>query len=355
MESAWAPAIAAALLSALLTALAVAYAHHRRLFDLPGRRRSHSQATPRGGGIGIVVAVLFVALLAWPESGAAWRVGAAIMLVGGVGWIDDHQGLAARWRLLAHVLAAAALMVPMAPVLGEHACALFAATPCDDPRPPGSALAVLLAVAVVWSINLHNFMDGIDGILAAQASFVFAVATLAFAHAGNAQAMVLALICLAATAGFLPFNFPHARIFMGDVGSGVLGLLIGLAGLGLSLAPQLAWSSGVIVMSGFVIDATCTLLSRMGQGRRWYSAHREHLYQWLVRSGFSHVRVVALYMGWNVLIVLPTMCWINRADASAREATMAALLLYACGIVLWFGGKRWCMRHAVAGGRHAAT
>ena len=98
------------------------------------------------------------------------------------------------------------------------------------------------------------------------------------------------LVFAAAAAGFLPFNFPRARIFMGDVGSGVLGLLIAVAVLWQMSAPGHRAASGVVLCSAFVTDASCTLVSRIVRGRRWYSAHREHLYQWLVRSGFSPCR-----------------------------------------------------------------
>jgi Glycosyl transferase family 4 len=168
----------------------------------------------------------------------------------------------------------------------------------------------------------------------------------------------------AAAAGFLPFNFPRARIFMGDVGSGVLGLLIAVAVLWQMSAPDTALASGLVLCSGFVVDATCTLVSRIARGRRWYSAHREHLYQWLVRSGFSHAGVVALYMGWNLVIALPVVAWINRAQGAwmpiananieTREGSGlgAAVAVYALGTVVWILGKRWCFA-APARRRHA--
>jgi len=308
--------------------------------------------TPRGGGIGIVVTVFVALLLFWLPHMEGFALAAAVVLVGAVGWIDDHRGLAARWRLLAHALAVALLLVPMALAVKARLCALPIEMSCAQIGWLVAAMLAGVGLLLAWSINLHNFMDGIDGILAMQASFVFGIATFAFAHAGNAREAIACAACLAATLGFLPFNFPRARVFMGDVGSGVLGLLVGLMVIVLAMFPGIARATGLIVCSAFVIDATCTLLSRMLRGRRWYSAHREHLYQWLVRAGFSHARVVALYMGWNVLIVLPTLLWINRPN-SASGGWLEAAAIYAFGTATWWLGKRWCLRRVAHGGLHA--
>lgn len=345
------------LLSAALTLLSIRYARLRQLLDLPGQRRSHTLPTPRGGGIGIVVA--FVAALVFDVPGIErtqeFVLAAAVVVVGAVGWIDDHRSLRARWRLLAQVIAVAMLFAPLTLFVPDGICGLPIEAACVSLGLFVTALAAGLGLVLVWSINLHNFMDGINGILAMQALFVFAVATFACAHVGDEREAIAAAICFAATLGFLPFNFPKALVFMGDVGSGVLGLLVGLAAITLSVLPDIAEATGVIVCSAFVIDATCTLLSRMLRGRRWYSAHREHLYQWLVRAGFSHARVVALYMGWNVLIVLPTLLWINRPSATTTNGVAQAVAVYALGVAVWWFGKRWCLRRVAAGGVHAAA
>jgi len=341
--------VSCGVLSAALTAQSIRYARHRQLLDLPGRRRSHTLPTPRGGGIAIVLAMIAGAIayaffepnveyLPWllpPIAGVAW-----------VGWLDDHGGLSPPKRLAMHTFAAA--WVFALPLF------LLAVLPIADvPRPGVAAVAISLVVtfAIVWSINLHNFMDGINGLLTAQAIFVLSgLAVLAFARGGRSPLPFL--IGVAACAGFLPFNFPRARVFMGDVGSGVTGFVIGIGVLAQMTDSRIAVMSGLILCSAFVTDATCTLLSRMLQGRRWYSAHREHLYQWLVRAGFSHARVVALYMGWNVLIVLPTLLWINRPNAGSG-GWLEAAAIYALGIMTWWFGKRWCLRHVAHGGTHA--
>jgi len=271
----------------------------------------------------------------------------AILLVAAVGWADDHRGLSARTRLIAHFAAAIVLALPLlSPTAhigdaGIHMAVFF-------------GLCAFVVIACAWSINLHNFMDGINGLLALQAIFVFCAMAWCDREGFGASRTTMLILWAAATAGFVPFNFPRARIFMGDVGSGVLGLLVGAAVIWQATTHASALATGVIACSAFVTDATCTLLSRMLRGRRWYSAHREHLYQWLVRSGLSHAKVVALYMAWNLCIAAPVLYWVNRngraLDASGVMATSMdvgvapAVAIYALAVVAWFAGKRWCLK-----------
>jgi UDP-N-acetylmuramyl pentapeptide phosphotransferase/UDP-N-acetylglucosamine-1-phosphate transferase len=357
--------VAGFVVSAVATRFSIVYAHRRRLIDEPGARRSHAEPTPRGGGIGIVIAALVcacvpVAMATASPAQAALIV--AIVLVAAVGWIDDHRGLSARWRFLAHCVAAAILLSPVALALTQIADAFPGLAPF--------AWAILAAavLATVWSINLHNFMDGTDGILAVQAIFVFVALAILCARAGSTTHAGEIAVFAAATAGFLPFNFPRARIFMGDVGSGVVGLLIAVAVLWQMQVRQIALASGLILCSAFVVDASCTLISRMLRGRRWYSAHREHLYQWLARSGGGHARVVALYLTWNLLVVAPVVAWINRgsnlpmsnanvplAEWNAPSGAGAAFAVYALGIVVWCVGKRVCLHRVAKRKPHASA
>ncbi|MGN6519393.1 MAG: MraY family glycosyltransferase [Dokdonella sp.] len=343
--------LATAALSAVATAAAIRYAHRRRLFDLPGQRRAHREPTPRGGGIAIVIAMLAGggALVSGSASAALLQLLAPpIVGVALVGWLDDHGGLSAIARFAMHCAAAIwVLVLPWAGALGVAQA------------PPSGMLyavvAIPVTVAIAWSINLHNFMDGINGLLTLQAIFVFgALATLAGLRDTGGAA--LCLVGAAACAGFLPFNFPRARIFMGDVGSGTLGFAIAMAVLHQVGSGRTALASGLVLCSAFATDATCTLLSRMLGGRRWYSAHREHLYQWLVRGGLSHARVVALYMGWNLLVALPVVGWMNFASPDPMTLGIApALAVYILAAIAWWSGKRWCLRRARHRSVHAAA
>lgn len=336
-------------LSALCTRLGIAYAHRRNLVDQPGQRRSHSTPTPRGGGIGIVAGSLLATALIATRSDAPYHLVAfalvvAILIVAAVGWIDDHGGLRARTRFAAHCLGAALLLATPAALVG-----LLTPEASSGALVLYALAAALPGFAIVWSINLHNFMDGIDGLLACQVVFVMAALAAVFAQADQPTAAgYVGLLALAAL-GFLPFNFPRARIFMGDVGSGVLGLLVAVVVALQMLTPAIALATGLVLCSAFVTDASCTLLSRVLRGRRWYSAHREHLYQWLVRCGYSHARVVALYMGWNLLIVLPAVYWMNASGTPASSGIGIACMVYALAVAIWWFGKRWSLKRV----RHA--
>ena len=363
--------LATAAMSALVTALTISYARRRQMLDLPGQRRSHQVPTPRGGGLGIAVSVLLCVLLPLtlrnPGSNAEnapLLVSMALLVVAMAGWIDDHGGLRARYRFVAHCVAAfllvGAMMKPISSVI------LMLVTPGWWMHIIAIALVIGVLLAIVWSINLHNFMDGIDGLLAAQSIFVLVtLGTLGLAF-GSAPAWLSSLVAAAAVVGFLPFNFPKARTFMGDVGSGALGLLVAVAVLYQLGDHSLDAATGLIACSAFATDATATLLSRILRGRRWYDAHREHLYQGLVRSGYSHALVVCLYLGWNLLVALPAMLLIQSPRSvmavdpfplsavplqMSTRGLVVMLAVYALALALWVFGKRHCLQRARHGGQ----
>jgi len=347
--------IAVAVLSALVTWCALFYAR-RRLLDMPGQRRSHVQPTPRGGGIGLCIAGiagLFAMGALLSDVQTPIRLIAAITLVAAVGWIDDHRPLPISARLVAQFAAIVLFLWPIVSQTAGHYV---------DANIPTSAFLheMLLLLAMigigVWSINLHNFMDGIDGLLASQAIFVLSVlGWLCGRDARNPHGMEIGLFA-AATLGFLPFNFPRARIFMGDVASGTLGLVIFVAAIWQFFSPYSANVSAVVVGSAFVTDATCTLVSRMISGKRWYAPHREHLYQWMTRTGLSHARVADSYAAWNLCVVLPIIVLLNlpvlRTHPTAAWSIAAAV--YAVAVVLWICGKRWCL-YKVTKSAHGRT
>ncbi len=329
-----------ALLAALqsgLTAAAIAARGGRWLLDAPGRHRSHLAPTPRGGGLGIAAVLVALALGVWlgaldgTAARAGLALGAAFALVGAVGFWDDLRGLSPWPRLGAH-LAAGALVAWVAREQGGAGA--FAA---------GGLGALLAALGTAWSINLHNFMDGIDGLLATQAVFVLG-ASAALMLREPSLAQLLAIAGAAAALGFLPFNFPRARVFLGDVGSGPLGLVLAVVAVLAAGNAGLPLAASLVLGSAFVIDASLTLASRIARGRRWYTRHREHLYQWLARTGRSHARVVALYALWNLLVALPVAAAITRVDDGLRWALAGAV--YGAGALAWLGAKRALARRA---------
>jgi len=319
---------------------AIAYAHRRGMLDRPGQRRSHNIPTPRGGGIGIVIAalvclpgVLLGTAASWPPLLVAGLL-AALLLVALAGWWDDHRSL------------------PILPRFGAQLLAvlLFAAALAASGLSWWWLPVLLLAGA--WSINLHNFMDGIDGLLAQQAMFVGAGLALLAWGAGQG-ALALAAACLAtASLGFWCLNRSPARIFMGDVGSGSVGLLIfAFTAMLWRVETGLLWPA-LILSSAFVADASLTLLSRFCRGRRWYTAHREHLYQWLVRCGLTHAGGGAIYMTWNLLLAAP-LAWLAFSHpALGLPTTMGT---YLAAAVLWLLLKRRCLRRHPPKDRHVAA
>ena len=333
------------MLSLVVTSLALVYARRRGLLDLPGKRRSHTQATPRGGGVGIVAAVVLAGLPAWyglEPAASPVRVGAialAILAVALIGWLDDHAPLSVLSRLTVHVLAA--LLVGAAVL-----------APGPWPGAFGWVTLLPLAVVLVGFINAHNFMDGIDGILGQQGLFVMLGYGLLAAWAGRTGLAAFAFVSAAGCLGFLFFNFPPARIFMGDVGSGALGLALGtVAALLVQRNPALLWGC-LILPSAFLVDSGLTLARRMLGGQRWYAPHRQHLYQWLVRVNWSHARTDVAYMTWNLAVVAPLAWLAVRWPAHGVWCVLAA---YALAGAAWYFGKRACLAAATEGRLHEAA
>lgn len=275
--------------SAAGTWLALVYARRHKLIDWPGERRSHSVPTPRGGGIGITVALLFACVMGgWMGvAGPAPLLGFAVglLLVAGIGWVDDHRPLSPLLRLLVQGLAGVVL------AWGLHGV---------EER---WGWAVLTALSVPVLVNVWNFMDGINGLASSQA----VLAAVAFAWLVPAVAYP-ALALAAATAAFVPYNFPKPRIFLGDVGSGTLGYaLAALLAEGTWMLPGPAIPYSLVLLlpvSAFLIDASLTLVSRMLAGEKWWQPHTSHLYQCWVKAGRSHAFVTAVYAAFSFVAVI---------------------------------------------------
>ncbi|MEP6897824.1 MAG: glycosyltransferase family 4 protein [Rhodanobacter sp.] len=332
--------LAALMITLLLVRGAIGYAHRRGMLDQPGPRRSHTRPTPRGGGIGIVAAcvvcvpgALWTLPAPWPVGmAAALTVALALVAVGG--WWDDHSSL------------------PILPRLGMQMLGLLCFCVALLATGPSWWWLPVLLGAGVWSINLHNFMDGIDGLLAQQTLFVaLGLSLMAWSAAQPALAVAAASLATAA-AGFWYYNRPPAQIFMGDVGSGSVGLLIfAFAAMLWRLDHALIWPI-LVLSSGFVVDATLTLLVRLCLGKRWYSPHREHLYQWLARRGGSHGRVDGGYMAWNLLVAAP-FAWL--ACSHLHLALPITMAIYLSAAVAWLALKRRCLRRPAFEARHVTA
>ena len=262
-------------LSLTLTAFMRWYALSRNLLDLPNVRSSHNLPTPRGGGVAIVASFMVVLVtMAWYGSLPAmvvWALLGSGSIVAVLGFWDDHGHVPARWRLLGHFIAAAWGIYWTG---GVPSLALVGVV-IDEPW----ILNGLAVFYLVWLLNLYNFMDGIDGIASVEAICVCLGGAVLFVVTAHPNLGFLLLALLAAVAGFLYWNYPPARIFMGDVGSGFLGVILGLLSLYAGrLVPELFWS-WLILMGVFIVDASVTLVRRIAAGQKFYEAHRTHAYQ----------------------------------------------------------------------------
>jgi len=294
--------VAICVASMIGTGLMFRYALRHSVLDVPNERSSHRAPTPRGGGVAIVGAFLLGCVLLWVPGRISTPFVAAILGAGAmvaiVGFIDDHAHIAARWRLLAHSAAAAWALA----WLGGLPPVSFA----GGVQPLGIAGDVLAGVALVWLLNLYNFMDGIDGIAGIEAVTVCAGAIVVYAASHDATgAWYPAALLGAATLGFLMWNFPPAKIFMGDAGSGFLGMTLGVLALDAAIRrPEWLWS-WIILLGTFVVDATVTLLFRLSRGEKLYEAHRSHAYQHAAHRYRSHRRVTLSVGAINLAWLLP--------------------------------------------------
>lgn len=269
------------------TWLALRYALWRDLLDHPGERRSHRVATPRGGGAAIVMAMLVAAaFLTQRHPDQSLLIGAfagGIFLVAAAGLIDDHRPLSPWLRLAVHVVAALGLSLALLYHAGQWLPA-----------------AVLFVAAMVLT-NAWNFMDGINGLATIQAAIVataVAFVGIAWSGGGGGAWVWMAAALAAACLGFLPYNFPRARIFLGDVGSGSLGFAIAaLAIFAPGPSTGLSWLV-LLPLSAFLVDSGLTLLRRMMRREAWWRPHTQHAYQvWARRAG--HGKVTLAYSGWT--------------------------------------------------------
>lgn len=290
--------------------------------DHPNARSLHETPTPRLGGIGIIAG-----------SAAAWIYAAApldpllliaLALLAAVSLVDDMKSVGVAWRFAIH-LASAALAATA--ILRGHEWWVLAAA----------------ALATAWMINLYNFMDGSDGLAGGMATIGFGAYGVAALAGGDYAFAAVNLAVAAAALGFLWFNFPPARVFMGDVGAIPLGCLAAALHIAGVLRSDWPWWFGVVVFSPFIVDASLTLGKRLMRGEKVWQAHREHYYQRLVQCGWGHRRTAwteyALMAGCSVLAVAGT-----RAGAGGQLALVGGVALFYTGLA--FTMERYFQAHA---------
>jgi Fuc2NAc and GlcNAc transferase len=334
--------IVALLLAGFLTGWLRRYALAASLIDIPNARSSHQLPTPRGGGLSIVIVFLLGLLslfcLDLVTVSALWAFLGAGSIVAITGFLDDHSHIAARWRLLVHFSAASwglyclgGLPVLILPVPGFELVAL-------DLGWLGQLLAVLY---LVWVLNLYNFMDGIDGLASIEAITVSLGAALLYVLQTEVSALWIAPVLLAVTVcGFLVWNFPPAKIFMGDAGSGFLGIVLGL------LSIQAAWLdssflwSWLILLAVFITDATWTLFRRLLRGDKVYQAHCSHGYQYAARYYQSHKKVSLAVAVINLVWLLPVALCVGLKHIDAGLGLLLAYVPVMLLAIFFRAGQR---------------
>jgi Fuc2NAc and GlcNAc transferase len=307
------------------------------LLDVPNERSSHATPTPRGGGVAIVISSLGAWCVLWGLHALDFDLFMALS-VGGlavaiVGLIDDRRPLRTSVRLVVHIAAA----VWAVSWLGKLPLAGIAGMPFVTAR----AVQVVAVLGIVWMLNLFNFMDGIDGIAASEAIFwAWGGAWLQLLTGGYYGTATTALALGSACLGFLMWNWPPAKIFMGDVGSGYLGYVIAVMALAATRTTPSALWVWLILGGVFFVDATVTLIRRTVRGERVFEAHRRHAYQWLARKWGSHRRVTISVTLLNLLWLLPLALVAGRFPQSAAWIAVVALVPLAALAIFMGAGRR---------------
>lgn len=322
-------------LSAIFTAGLRAYALSKKLLDIPNERSSHVIPTPRGGGLAFVI-LFFIGLIACYHLGLMpEQIFIGILLpcfcIAAIGFVDDRKGLSAKVRLIGHLGSSlfAVIILGRIPSLPLGVFVISSTL----------ILFIFSVFYLAWLLNLFNFMDGIDGLAAMEAITISAgMAFLCFIHGQLLEAYLLFYLG-AVVAGFLVWNFPPAKIFMGDVGSGFLGISLGLFSLLASQNNPQSLYAWLVLLGVFVVDATYTLIERFIKGEKIWEAHRSHAYQYAAHYYGSH-KVVTL------TILLINLCWLFPWAFLIYENCVNGFLGLMCAyiplICLVFKTKRHC-------------
>ncbi|MCP4046550.1 MAG: glycosyltransferase family 4 protein [Gammaproteobacteria bacterium] len=281
----------------------------------PGERQSHEHATPTGGGLGLIFSIVITTVclqLFIPLPDFWWQnILPGVVLLAVVGWRDDRFPVSSLIRLLVQLAVSLWLLG-----FGLSEFSL-----------KNVGLLAITTVAMVWMMNLYNFMDGSNGMAGFQGVFAGMTMAVFFQNGEHHTMALMALAVAAACAGFLPLNFPQARVFMGDVASVPLGFIFASLSVFGVMTGSLNLPVAVLIMSVFIVDATLTLLSRVFGGERWYTAHAQHVYQRLIAQGWSHRQVLLIYQSVNVIVVLPALVLVEIYPQYAEVTVGLTLIL----------------------------
>lgn len=276
------------------------YALKKNIIDNPNERSSHSVPTPRGGGVAVVCSYLLALLVLMYNQQLTLYIGLTLMASGFViallGFLDDHGHINSMLRLAIHFLVAIGVVIS----LGG-----FAKVTVFNGLELGFIANIIAVFFLVWLLNLYNFMDGINGIASVEAITTTVSVAILYCVLSASLNTDLLLLLAASVFGFLLWNFPKAKIFMGDACSGFLGLTLGILAL-IALKENLGlFCAWIICLGVFIVDATYTLVKRVLSGYKMYDAHRSHGYQILSRKWGSHTPVTMGVVFINILWLFP--------------------------------------------------
>ncbi len=277
-----------------------AYALKKNIIDNPNERSSHSIPTPRGGGAAVVCSYLVALAVLIYSQQLTVHIGLTLMVAGFViallGFLDDHGHINSMLRLAIHFLVAIGAVISLG---GFTEVTIFNGVQL------GFIANIVAVLFLVWLLNLYNFMDGINGIASVEAITTTASMAMLYYLLNISLNSDLLWLLAACVFGFLLWNFPKAKIFMGDACSGFLGLTLGILAL-IALKENLAlFCAWIICLGVFVVDATYTLIKRVLSGYKMYDAHRSHSYQILSRKWGSHTPVTLAVAAINLLWLFP--------------------------------------------------
>lgn len=304
-----------------LTGLVRSYAERTRMVDSPNDRTLHQGEVPRGGGMSIVVVMLAcLAMLGYAYPGPALAPLAAVTLVLGVlGWTDDKFGLGPLLKIGVQFIVAVYAVGTLGAVRSVH----IAGFELDL----GSLAALLSVLWIVWMTNAWNFMDGIDGIAAGHTAIVACVMGVWFTLDDNAAMALFCYAIMAASLGFMIWNWAPARIFMGDVGSVTLGGVFAVLAIVGNVQDGVPLTAYIILFGVFLFDTIVTLIRRLLEGKVVWNPHREHFYQRATTTGLGHAFVtVAAMVVTLVLAALATLEKVGAAPAGLWPALSLVLL-----------------------------
>jgi len=269
------------------------------LLDHPNERSLHHTPIPRSGGIAMIIAIMCGMLLTpFSYSESVWLLVGGSLVISAVSMADDWFDLPASVRLLVHMAASVWVVFGLdvdTSIFVNHWVGLL-----------------FFTLSTIWLINLYNFMDGMDGFAGGMGAIGFSLFAIAGVFHTDIEFSLVAILIAAANVGFLRFNFPPAKIFMGDAGSATMGFLVaGLSMWGLSLNLFELWFP-LLVFSPFIFDATATLIRRALKGEKVWQAHREHYYQRLALAGWGHKKTVVheyILMFFVGMSAIGMLCW----------------------------------------------